>query len=102
MEQNFPGDSNYDPRIACVCKVDLLNNHTANDFVTFYDDIRLVRHEEQNYAQVIHYVGSILNHLGQRDAVQKTSPFTAEESGAWAGRIMRVVLNVGLFGLSSQ
>eukprot|EP00957_Ditylum_brightwellii_P115741 8829144-Ditylum_brightwellii.AAC.1 len=41
VEQNLPGDSNCDPRIVWVCKVDLLNNMVANDFVTFYDDIRL-------------------------------------------------------------
>eukprot|EP00957_Ditylum_brightwellii_P086828 6608134-Ditylum_brightwellii.AAC.2 len=89
VEQNLPGDSNYNPRIVWVCKVDLLNNHTANAFVTFYDDIRLVGHGEQNCAQVMHRVGSMLNHLGWQDAARKTRPPTEEESGACAGRITR-------------
>eukprot|EP00957_Ditylum_brightwellii_P091723 6984082-Ditylum_brightwellii.AAC.1 len=76
-------------RVAWVQKVDLTTNNKANDFVTYYDDVRLSGHGEDNCLLVMYHVGSMLNHIGQQDAAQKTRPPTTEESGALAGRTLK-------------
>eukprot|EP00957_Ditylum_brightwellii_P042896 3247243-Ditylum_brightwellii.AAC.1 len=65
VKLNLPGDiKTYDPMVSWVKKMDLTTNNTAHDFVIYYDDVRLVGHGEHNCAQMMHWVGSVLNHLG--------------------------------------
>eukprot|EP00957_Ditylum_brightwellii_P013418 1013330-Ditylum_brightwellii.AAC.1 len=97
VQLNLPRSSIYNPTIAWVRKVNLLLSCVANDFVAFYDDVRLTGNLREACIVVMRCVGLLLNHLGQQEAAQKTRPPIERIPGAWAGKIFCTDPKLGLF-----
>eukprot|EP00957_Ditylum_brightwellii_P156688 11926083-Ditylum_brightwellii.AAC.1 len=101
VQLNLPGDPKYDPPIAWARKFNLLAACIANDFITYYDDVRLTGDGRNTCIAAMRQVGALLNHLGQQEAARKTRPPTGFAPGAWAGKFFRTDPKLGLFVTTS-
>ena len=71
MVLNLPGSLEFDPRRSWVYKLNEDTQRVAADFVTFVDDIRVIRGDYAKCTSVMYQMATMINYLCEENAARK-------------------------------
>eukprot|EP00957_Ditylum_brightwellii_P044850 3402450-Ditylum_brightwellii.AAC.1 len=100
VNPNLPGNPAYVPIRSKVVKWSTIVNRVANNFITYFDNIRKTGNSKDACFLVTHRVMLVLNYLEQQDSPQKHR-HPSQQAGLLAGVLSRVIPKTRIFGLLS-
>ncbi len=97
---NLPGTKDYDPCVTWISKRQEDGRIACNVF-TFVNNERVFGPDEGLTWQASHALASKQSYLGIQDAARKARP-CIQTTGAWAGAIVHILNDLGVYVLTSK